>query len=92
MLAPIGDVLGVARQGSEHLPVSVGKPHARNDQVLAVLLRQAIGHTQTQGQRAVIGNTGDAELTACRFIPATQTKNSSLRASRQSLSHSAWLA
>ena len=28
MLAPIGDVLGVARQGSEHLPVAVGKPHA----------------------------------------------------------------
>ena len=28
MLAPIGDVLGVARQGSERLLVAVGKPHA----------------------------------------------------------------
>ena len=72
MLAPIGGVLGVARQCSEHLPVSVGKPHALDDQVLAVLLRQAIGHTQPQGQRTIIGNAGHAQLTTARFIPAAQ--------------------
>ena len=31
MLPPIGGVLGVARQGSEHLLVSVGEPHVWDD-------------------------------------------------------------
>ena len=72
MLAPIGRVLGVARQGSEHLRVSVSKPHVWDDQVLAVLLRQAIGHTQPQGQRTIIGNAGHAQLATARFIPTAQ--------------------
>ena len=72
MLAPIGGVLGVARQGSERLPVAVGKPHVGDDQVLAVLLRQAIGHTQPQVQRTIIGNAGHAQLAAAGFIPAAQ--------------------
>ena len=72
MLAPIGDVLGVARQGSEHLPVAVGKPHVGDDQVLAVLLRQAIRQPQPQGQRAIIGNGGHTELAPRRLVPAPQ--------------------
>ena len=39
MLAPIGGVLGVARQGSEHLIVSVGKPYALHGQIFTELYR-----------------------------------------------------
>ena len=39
-----------------------------------MLIGQAIGHTQPQSQPAVVGNTGDAELAARRFIPAPQYK------------------
>ena len=52
--------------------MAVGKPHVGDDQVLAVLLRQAIGHTQPQGQRTIIGNAGHAQLATARFIPTAQ--------------------
>ena len=42
MLAPIGGVLGVAPQRRQHLLVAVGKPHVWDDQVLAVLISEAI--------------------------------------------------
>ena len=74
MLALVCGVLGVAPQRRQHLLVSVGKPHALDDQVLAVLLRQAIGQPQPQpqGQRAIIANSGHAQLATARFIPAPQ--------------------
>ena len=72
MLAPVCGVLGVAPQRRQHLLVSVGKPHTLDDQVLAVLLRQAIRQPQPQGQRAIIANAGHAQLATARFIPAPQ--------------------
>ena len=72
MLASIGDVLGVAPQRRQHLLVSVGEPHVWDDQVLAMLISEAIGHTQPQGQRTIIGNAGHAQLAAARFIPTAQ--------------------
>ena len=72
MLASVGGVVGIAVQGRRHLLVAVGKPHTLHNQVLAVLLRQAIGHTQPQGQRTIIGNAGHAQLATARFIPAAQ--------------------
>ena len=85
MLPSVCGVLGVAPQRRQHLLVSVGKPHALDDQVLAVLLRQAIRHPQPQGQRAIIANgwprTVGIPLVSSR-LPST--KNSLLRASCQS--------
>ena len=70
MLTPVGSILGVALQSRQHLLVAVGKPHTLDDQVLAMLLRQAI--RQPQGQRTIIGNAGHAQLATARFIPAAQ--------------------
>ena len=72
MLASVCDVFGIAPQRRQHLLMAVGKPHALHDQVLAVLPNQAIGHSQTQGHRAVIGNGSHAELATRRLIPTTE--------------------
>ena len=52
--------------------MTVSKPHARDDQVLAMLTSEAIRHTQPQRQRTVIGDGRHAELATRRLIAATQ--------------------
>ena len=42
MLPPVCGVVGIAPQRRQHLLVPVGKPYARNDQVLVMLIGQAI--------------------------------------------------
>ena len=42
MLALIGRVISIARQRRQHLLVPVGKPHVWDDQVLTVLISEAI--------------------------------------------------
>ena len=72
MLASVGGVVGIALQRRQHLLVPVGEPHTLDDQVLAMLIGQAIRHTQPQGQRAIIGNCGHTQLATSRLIPAAQ--------------------
>ena len=52
--------------------MTVGKPHSLDYQVPVGLSRQAVGHTQPQGQCAVVGHGGHAELATRRLIPAPQ--------------------
>ena len=89
MLTPAGGVSSVALEGSQHLLVAVGKPHTFDYQVLVVL---------PQPGSSAFGAAGSAsryqqQLATQSWQPAVSsrlpsTKNSSLRASRQSLSHS----
>ena len=66
MLAPIGGVVSVARQGSEHLLVAVGKLYSCYHHVRAVLLGQTVRQPQPQSQRAIIANSGHAQLLTTR--------------------------
>ena len=72
MLAPVLSELGIALQRRQDLLMAVGKPHSLDGQVLAMLIGQAIRHTQPQGQRAVVGNCGDTQLAARCLIPTPQ--------------------
>ena len=72
VLVPVRDVISIALECRQHLLVAVGKPHTFDYQVLAVLPRQAVRHSQPQGQCAVVGNGGHAELATRRLIPAAQ--------------------
>ena len=65
-------MLGIALQRRQNLLVAVGEPHSLYGQVFAMTTGQAIGHTQPQGQRAVIGNGRHTQLASRRFIPAPQ--------------------
>ena len=62
MLTPVACVVSIALQGCKHLLVAVGKPYALDHQVLAMLGRQTIRHPQSQSQRAIVRNSGHAEL------------------------------
>ena len=72
MLTPVTGVLSIAVQGRQHLPVTIGEPHALDHQVLPILGRQAIRQPQSQGQRPIVRDAGHAQLTAGRLIPAAQ--------------------
>ena len=91
MLAPVLSVLGIALQRRQHLLMAVGEPHSLYGQVLAILIGQEIRHTHRR-----VSVPSSATVAAQSWHPAVSsllpsTKNSLLRASRQSLSHSSRL-
>ena len=70
--APAFSELQVGLQGRQHLLMAVGELDAFDDQVFAMLPGQAIRHPKPQGQGAVAGNPGHAQLAAAGLVPAAQ--------------------